>query len=46
MRRTWADVGKAMRIFGYRPATDFDEGLRRFAVWLRAEIAAESKTPR
>jgi UDP-glucuronate 4-epimerase len=46
MRRTWADVGKAVRIFGYRPATDFDEGLRRFAAWLRTEIAAESKTPR
>ncbi len=31
MRRTFADIGKARQQLGYAPATDFDEGLRRFA---------------
>ena len=33
--QTWADVGKAERLLGYRPRTPFDEGLRQFADWLR-----------
>jgi UDP-glucuronate 4-epimerase len=32
--RTWADIGAARRALGYEPRVPFDEGLRRFAVWL------------
>lgn len=35
--RTWADIGKARELLGYEPRTDFLEGLRRFAAWLRTE---------
>lgn len=35
--RTWADIGKARQLLGYEPRTDFLEGLRRFAAWLRTE---------
>lgn len=33
---TWADVSKAGRLLGYKPATQFDEGLRRFVAWYRS----------
>ncbi len=33
---TWADVSKAGRLLGYKPATQLDEGLRRFVAWFRA----------
>lgn len=33
VRRTWADVGKARRLLGYRVAVDFEEGLRRTVDW-------------
>ena len=39
MRRTWADIGKAQRLLGYEPATDFDTGLKRFAHWLATDAA-------
>lgn len=32
--QTWADVQKAERLLGYRPNTDFSEGLENFARWL------------
>ena len=32
--QTWADIGKAGRLLGYRPRTTFEEGLERFAAWL------------
>lgn len=32
--QTWADLGKASRLLGYRPATEFRDGLTRFASWL------------
>jgi UDP-glucuronate 4-epimerase len=41
MRRTWASTEKAARLLGYQPRTDFDEGLHRFATWLRETIRAE-----
>jgi UDP-glucuronate 4-epimerase len=44
MRRTWADVDKAKRLLGYQPATDFDEGLRRFATWLQETPRTEGAT--
>ena len=33
---TWADIGKAERWLGYRPATPLEEGLRRFVAWYRS----------
>ena len=33
MHVTYADISKARRILGYRPATTIEEGLRRFAEW-------------
>jgi len=32
--QTWADITKAERLLGYRPATPLREGLGRFAAWL------------
>lgn len=46
MRRTYADIDKAQRLLGYAPHTDFDEGLRRFAAWLRARLDAERAASR
>ncbi len=33
--QTWADLAKARRLLGYEPQTGIDEGLARFADWLR-----------
>jgi UDP-glucuronate 4-epimerase len=33
---TWADISKASRLLGYKPATSLDEGLQRFVTWYRA----------
>jgi len=33
MSGTCADIGKAYRLFGYRPTTSFEAGIRRFAQW-------------
>lgn len=33
VRRTFADVSKAERLFGYRPRVRFEDGIRRFADW-------------
>jgi len=41
MRHTYADIDKARRLLDYAPRTDFDEGLRRFATWLRERLDAE-----
>lgn len=38
--RTWADVSKARRLFGYHPSTDFRTGIRRFVEWFRADREA------
>lgn len=32
--QTWADVGKAEQLLGFRPWTPFREGLKRFAEWV------------
>jgi len=37
VRRTWADVGRAAELLGYAPGVPFEEGMRRFARWLREE---------
>ncbi len=36
---TWADVSKAGRMLGYRPATRIEEGLQRFVAWYRSVAA-------
>lgn len=41
MKRTWATVDKAERLFGYAPATEFDEGLANFVTWLHETLASE-----
>jgi len=32
---TWADISKACRLLGYRPATRLEEGLEQFVAWYR-----------
>ena len=32
---TWADISRAKRELGYRPATPIEEGLKRFVAWYR-----------
>lgn len=41
VERTWADVARSETEIGYRPATPFEEGLRRQWAWLQERIAAE-----
>jgi UDP-glucuronate 4-epimerase len=36
VRQTYADISRAERDLGYRPGTPFEEGLRQFVAWLRA----------
>lgn len=33
--RTWADVSRAETLLGYAPGTPIEEGIRRFARWVR-----------
>ncbi|HKZ52574.1 MAG TPA: GDP-mannose 4,6-dehydratase [Candidatus Acidoferrales bacterium] len=33
---TWADISKASRLLGYRPATPLEDGLKQFIEWYRA----------
>ena len=35
VRLTSADFSKSLRVLGYRPATSFPEGIRRFVTWFR-----------
>ena len=39
----WSDHSKAERVFGKRPGTSLDEGLRRMADWAKRTGARESK---
>ena len=36
VERTYADISKARRLFGYAPSTDFDIGIRQFVDWLHS----------
>lgn len=38
--RTFADISKARRLFGYAPATRVDDGIPQFVAWLRGDRAA------
>lgn len=40
---TYADIGKAQRLLGYRPATSLEEGIRRMVAWFK-EMRAEGET--
>ena len=40
--QTWASIDKARALLGYEPATRFEDGLERFADWLRAVSIAGS----
>ncbi len=33
--RTYADITKARRLFGYDPQTGFEEGVERFVEWFK-----------
>ena len=35
VRKTWADVDDLMKTFDYNPATDIQDGVRRFVKWYR-----------
>ena len=35
---TWADVNRAKRILHFRPKTPFEEGVKLFVEWLRANV--------
>jgi UDP-glucuronate 4-epimerase len=35
--QTWGDISAAREALGYAPAVAFEEGVRRFAAWLREE---------
>lgn len=39
---TYADIGKAVRLLGYRPRTPVKEGLPRFVEWFRREARGRS----
>jgi len=36
---TWADIGKAEQLLGWRPQTPFEEGVRRAVAWYQEERA-------
>ena len=38
--QTWASIEKARALLGYQPATSFEEGVTRYAAWLRGTADA------
>jgi nucleoside-diphosphate-sugar epimerase len=46
VQATWADIGKAERLLGWRPKTDFKQGVRNLVNWYDSnrEWAAQIKT--
>jgi len=39
MPRTWADIGKAQRLLGWRPSVSFEEGIAHLVDWYRQQRA-------
>lgn len=35
VERTWADISKAQRLLGYRPAVSIEEGIPKFVAWFK-----------
>ncbi|HWP96281.1 MAG TPA: NAD-dependent epimerase/dehydratase family protein [Syntrophomonadaceae bacterium] len=33
IKETWADIGKAQSLMGWKPATDLDEGIKKTVAW-------------
>jgi dTDP-L-rhamnose 4-epimerase len=42
IRHCFADIGKAQRLLGYRPATSFEDGLAELAEWLAGTQAQDT----
>jgi UDP-glucuronate 4-epimerase len=40
VQRTHADISRARDLFGYDPRTTMEEGIHRFAQWLREQPAS------
>ncbi len=40
VQRTYADISRARELFGYDPRTTMEEGIHRFAQWLREQPAS------
>jgi UDP-glucuronate 4-epimerase len=38
--QTWASIDKARALLGYNPETPYEQGVQRFADWLRRHISA------
>jgi UDP-glucuronate 4-epimerase len=43
VRRTFADVSRAAELLGYHPGTPIEDGIPRFAKWIRAHHASRSE---
>ena len=41
--QTWANVDKAAALFGYKPHTRFEDGIRKFAEWLNSELVGSTQ---
>jgi UDP-glucuronate 4-epimerase len=41
--QTWANVDKAAALFGYKPHTRFEHGIRKFAEWLNSELVGSTQ---
>ena len=44
--QTYADITKGQRLLGYQPSASLEDGLERFIIWLRADMADESHVAR
>jgi nucleoside-diphosphate-sugar epimerase len=45
VRQTWGDISAARAALGYEPKTDFAEGVRRMAAWLRDHAQVSRSEP-
>jgi UDP-glucuronate 4-epimerase len=40
--QTWANIERASRLLGYRPTTNYVDGVKKFAAWLRRSAPSRS----
>jgi nucleoside-diphosphate-sugar epimerase len=45
VRATWADIGKAEKLLGWRPQVSLEEGIARSVAWYEAERARAREIP-